>query len=60
MQDEKLTAVGEKLIKGVYSKKMVDYAYLQKQNDKDGELYADSFASEDLITESDIEGELSD
>ena len=54
MQDEKLTAVGEKLIKGVYSKRMIDYAYLQKQNNHREELYSDSFASEGM-TDPDIE-----
>ena len=30
LQDEKLTVVGQKLVKGVYSKKMADYAYLKR------------------------------
>ena len=30
LQDEKLTIVGQKLVKGVYSKKMGDYKYLQR------------------------------
>ena len=33
-----MTVVGEKLVKGVYSRKLQDYAYLRRQNKTDGGL----------------------